>query len=72
MGRYVLLGINIPYFNPFVKGESHYGVVEDLDMLNIYTVCVHFRGDISSIFPSNTEANVSELQGGFEEMFPRY
>ena len=50
---------NIPL--AFAAAKTHYCVVEDLDMPNI-----------SSRFSSKSEANASELQENFEEMFLRH
>ena len=49
---------------------THYRVARDLDATDIAMYSVD-RGNISSRFSSNSEANASELLENLEDIFPR-
>ena len=51
-------------FNPFATGNTSVCVTTSLS--------IYYRGRISSILSSNSEANASELLENIEEMFTRY
>ena len=53
------------------RPATHFCVVEDWNLLKT-SLCMQYRGNISSIFSSNSEANASELLENLEEMFSRY
>ena len=59
---------NYSIFNPLAR-ETHYDVVEDLNMLNIIiSLCMPYRGDIYTIFFSNPEANAFKLLESFSTL----